>query len=105
MLQQFEDDLTSIYEEQVFTETFTHTYTGGGGGTEDVEAYFDEEYVELLSQIESSSPAITIMQTDMTNVADDSTFTRQADSTVYKIKSIRPEDNGLRLILLTKDSK
>ena len=105
MLAQFNTDLAAIFADNIFHETFTHTYLGGGGGSESIEAIYDEDYVEILRGIESSNPAITIQQADMSLVATGSTFTRVSDSTVYKIKRINPEDNGLITIVLTKDNK
>jgi hypothetical protein len=81
-----------------FAEKFTNSRTAV-----DIDAIFDNAFITIIDDVESSTPAIVVADVDIPGVRHSDTFTRLLDSVVYKVWSIQPDGTGMTTILLTQD--
>jgi len=78
-----------------FADEFLNARTGLTIG-----AIFDKEFIVVIDDVESSTPAITVADTDVPSIAHDDLFTNTETSVVYKVTGIQPDGNGLTLVTL-----
>ncbi len=80
-----------------FAEGFTFSRTALS-----VASIFDNEFTVIVDDVESSAPAITVNDSDITGIIHGDTFTRDSDSTVYNVIGIQPDGTGVTVVILSQ---
>ncbi len=81
-----------------FAEGFTFSRTSLS-----VAAVFDDEFTVVVDDVESTSPAIMVADSDIPGIIHGDTFTRDSDSTIYNVAGIEPDGTGITVVLLSQD--
>ncbi len=68
-----------------------------------INALFDNEFIVVVDDVESTTPAITVADTDVLGVQHNDLFTDVVTSIVYKLVGIQPDGTGFTLLVLSQD--
>lgn len=79
-----------------FADDFVNARTGLT-----ISVLFDKEFIVVIEDVESASPAITCADSDVPGVLHDDLFTEVSTATVYKVTGKQPDGTGLTLLLLS----
>ena len=93
---QLTTDIKTVFMNPLdFADEFVNART-----TLTINALFDKEFVVVIDDVESSTPAITVADTDVPGIVHDDLFTNVETSVVYKVTGIQPDGTGLTLVTL-----
>jgi len=81
-----------------FADDFVNARTGLT-----ISVLFDKEFVTIIEDVESLTPAIACADSDILGVLHGDVYTEVSTSTAYNVIGIQPDGTGLTLLLLSQD--
>ncbi len=98
----FKDDLLTDLDVFLDGDEFADEFVFSRSGLT-IKGIFDNEFETAVDDVETTQPAVTVKDTDVTGIVQGDTLTRVSDSVVYNVTGPHPDGTGLTIVLLSRD--